>query len=65
MQANPYLSFQGQCEAAFTFYEQCLGGQRGGIFRNAGSPPVDQVPAEWHDKVEATFDYAALEALIR
>ena len=27
MQMNPYLSFNGQCEAAFKLYEQCLGGQ--------------------------------------
>jgi PhnB protein len=27
MQLNPYLSFNGQCEAAFKFYEQCLGGK--------------------------------------
>lgn len=31
MQMNPYLSFNGQCEAAFKFYEQCLGGQLGAI----------------------------------
>lgn len=29
MQIIPYLSFNGQCEAAFKFYEQCLGGQLG------------------------------------
>src|SRR5688500_8425965 len=51
MQMSPYLSFNGQCEAAFTFYEQCLGGQLGTIFRYAGSPFADQVPAAWQDKV--------------
>src|SRR5580765_3045398 len=51
MQVNPYLSFNGQCEAAFKFYEQCLGGQLGTIFRYAGTPLADQVPAEWQDKV--------------
>ena len=51
MQINPYLSFKGDCEAAFTFYERCLGGQRGTIFRYAGSPMADQVPADWQDKV--------------
>lgn len=35
MQMNAYLSFNGQCEAAFKFYEQCLGGQLGVIFRYA------------------------------
>lgn len=27
MQINPYLNFNGQCEAAFKFYEQALGGK--------------------------------------
>ena len=51
MQMNPYLSFKGQCEAAFTFYAQCLGGKLGAIFRYAGTPLADQVPADWQDKV--------------
>jgi PhnB protein len=51
MQMNPYLSFNGQCEAAFKFYERCLGGQLGAIFRYAGTPFADQVPADWQDKV--------------
>ena len=51
MQITPYLSFKGDCEAAFTFYERCLGGGRGAIFRYAGSPMADQVPSDWQDKV--------------
>ena len=51
MQMNAYLSFNGQCEAAFKFYAQCLGGQIGEIFRYAGTPMADQVPADWQDKV--------------
>ena len=51
MQISPYLSFKGQCEAAFKFYEQCLGGQPGAIFRYAGTPLADHVPADWQDKV--------------
>lgn len=27
MKINPYLFFDGQCEAAFTFYAECLGGK--------------------------------------
>jgi PhnB protein len=38
MQINPYLSFKGDCETAFKFYEQCLGGRLGSIFRYGGSP---------------------------
>ena len=26
IQMNPYLSFKGECEAAFKLYERCLGG---------------------------------------
>ena len=51
MQMNPYLSFKGECEAAFKFYELCLGGQPGAIFRYAGTPMADQVAADWQDKV--------------
>jgi len=51
MQMTPYLSFDGQCEAAFKFYEQCLGAQPGAIFRYAGTPMADQVPAGWQDKI--------------
>jgi PhnB protein len=48
---NPYLSFKGECEAAFKLYEQCLGAQIGTIFRYGGSPMADQVPPDWQDKV--------------
>ena len=51
MQVNPYLSFNGQCEAAFRCYERCLGARLGPIFRYAGSPMADQAPADWQDKV--------------
>jgi PhnB protein len=51
MQMNPYLNFKGECEAAFQFYERCLGAKTGDIFRYRGSPMADQVPAAWQDKV--------------
>ena len=51
MHMNPYLSFKGDCEAAFKFYEQSLGGQLGAIFRYGGSPMVGDVPADWSEKV--------------
>lgn len=51
MQLNPYLSFKGNCEVAFKFYERCLGGRIGNIFRYAGSPMATDVPADWQDKV--------------
>ena len=51
MLMNPYLYFNGQCEAAFEFYERCLDGRIGEIFRYAGSPMADQAPAGRQDKV--------------
>jgi PhnB protein len=51
MQMTPYLGFEGDCEAAFTFYARCLDAQVGAIFRYAGSPMADQVPPDWSDKV--------------
>jgi PhnB protein len=51
MQVSPYVSFNGQCEAAFKCYEACLGARLGAIFRYAGSPMADQVPPDWQDKV--------------
>ena len=51
MQMNPYLSFKGDCEVAFQFYERCFGGRPSSIFRYGGSPLADQVPADWADKV--------------
>ena len=51
MEMNPYLSFKGDCEAAFTLYARCLGGQLGAIFRYVGTPLANQVPADWSDKI--------------
>ncbi len=50
MNINPYLSFNGQCEAAFRFYEKALGGKLE-IMTHGNSPACDHVPAEWHSKV--------------
>lgn len=54
MQMNPYLSFRGDCEAAFTFYAKCFGGELGQMFRYGGSPMARDVPPDWADKVMHT-----------
>ncbi|HWY59643.1 MAG TPA: VOC family protein [Terriglobales bacterium] len=51
MKLNSHLTFNGQCEAAFKFYEQCLGGKIVTILTHANSPMRDQVPSEWSNKV--------------
>jgi PhnB protein len=39
-----YLSFNGDCEAAFHFYEQHLGATRGAMFPYRDSPMADYAP---------------------
>lgn len=51
MQLYPYLHFNGQCEAAFKFYEKCLGGKIAFMMPHEGSPVADTVPAEWGKKI--------------
>ena len=51
MQLNPYLSFNGQCEAAFKFYEKCLGGKIVMMMRYGESPLAAQTPAELQQRV--------------
>lgn len=51
MLLSPYLSFNGQCEEAFKFYEQCLGAKIEGMAKHAGTPAGEHVPPEWQDKI--------------
>ena len=51
MQLNPYLTFSGQCEAAFKFYEKVLGGKIEAMIPHAGTPAEEHVSADWRDKI--------------
>jgi PhnB protein len=51
MQLSPYLHFNGQCEEAFRFYEQSLGGKITGLQTHGDSPMAAHMPVEWHGKV--------------
>ena len=51
MQLNPYLNFNGNCAAAFKFYEKNLGGKIGMMMTFGESPMAEQVPAEHRNKV--------------
>jgi PhnB protein len=51
MKLNPYLIFNGECEAAFKFYEHCLGGKIDAMMPHAGTPAEEHVPAAWRDKI--------------
>ena len=46
-----YLSFNGQCEAAFRFYEARLGATKFSMFPYANSPMAGDVPPGWETKV--------------
>ena len=51
MQLNPYLNFNGNCAAAFKFYEKALGGKIQLMMTFAESPMAEQVPAAQRNKV--------------
>ena len=50
MRLDIYLNYFGNCEQAFRFYEQHLGGTITGIVRHREQPNPN-VPADWGDKV--------------
>jgi PhnB protein len=51
MKLNPHLAFNGQCEAAFKFYEKCLGGKITVMMTYGDSPMAEQVPPAWRGKI--------------
>lgn len=51
MQLDIYLNYGGNCEAAFRFYEQHLGGRVTMLMRHGEMPGGNQAPADWRDKV--------------
>ena len=51
MQLNTHLNFNGQCEEAFQFYQQSLGGSIATMVRHEGTPAAEHVPAEWRQKI--------------
>lgn len=50
MKIHAYLMFDGQCEAAFNFYAECLGGTLE-MMRYAESPDASEIPAEFHQRI--------------
>jgi len=51
MQLNTYLFFDGECEAAFKFYEQCLGGKIDEMMTYGDSPMSEEIPSEQRDRI--------------
>jgi PhnB protein len=51
MKLNAYLNFNGDCAAAFKFYERSFGGKIVFMQTHGDSPMADQVPPDWRDKI--------------
>ncbi len=63
MRVNPHLTFCGQCESAFKFYERWIGGRIVTMLTWRDSPMAEQAPPEWRDKIlhaTLTFDDSVL-----
>ncbi|NEU06785.1 VOC family protein [Flavihumibacter sp. R14] len=43
-QVNPYLNFNGECEAAFNFYKSVFGGEFNRMSRYKDMPPSEHMP---------------------
>lgn len=46
MKLSPYLTFNGKCEEAFRFYEQCLRGKIVTMMTHAETPMAEQIPSD-------------------
>jgi PhnB protein len=51
MQLHTYLNYGGNCEQAFRFYEQHLGGKITMLMRHGENPTPGQVGSDWKEKV--------------
>jgi PhnB protein len=51
LNASVTLHFNGDCEAAFKFYEHLLGGKIEFVLPWGASPLADQAPAGWGQKI--------------
>src|SRR5262249_27565689 len=51
MQISLHLSFKGNCEAAFKFYERVLGGKILFKMTYGESPMAEQTPPGWQSKI--------------
>jgi len=51
MQVNPYLYYNGNCEAAFRYYEKVLGGTIEMMLTHEGTPAAEHTPPEWQKKI--------------
>ena len=51
MKINPYLIFNGDCKAAFTFYAESLQGQIEAMMTFGETPAAEHVPKDLHNLI--------------
>lgn len=51
MRMDVYVNYRGNCEEAFRFYGQHLGGTSKGLVKHGERPGNPNIPADWKDKV--------------
>ena len=51
MRLDVYVNYRGNCEEAFEFYAQQLGGRITGIVRHGDMPGNPAIPADWKQKI--------------
>src|SRR5450755_2495686 len=51
MQVSPYLYFDGNCEVAFKYYAESLGGKINAMMTHENTPAEAQTPPEWRKKI--------------
>jgi PhnB protein len=62
LKPQPHVSFNGNCEAAFRYYEQHLGAQVVSLFTYANSPMANDVPPDWGGKMmHATIEIGGIQ----
>jgi PhnB protein len=65
MQVNPYLHYDGNCEAALKYYQKVLGAKIEAMFPFGDGPPEMQVPPDYKKKImhaKVTIDGEVLMA---
>jgi PhnB protein len=62
MKLTTHVTFSGQCEAAFKFYEECLGAKIVFLMTWGESPMAKEAPAGWEKKIlHATLTVGGVE----
>ncbi len=51
MKLDIYLNYAGNCEQAFRFYEQHLGGKIASMMRHGEQPSQGNIPADWNNAI--------------